>query len=514
MSALEAIRIRGIRQLVLIGWLSLGLLLLAGLALRRPDTLFAMMAGVGLNILPTLMARQSRGDLAAQIVTAIMVSLHPALFLFVFAGDPWQMDLHMFFYAAVGAIVILCDWRPLAAGVVTVAFHHLLVGWIRPEWVFLGASNVERVLLHAFILVLQFSVLAVAANRLRAQILAEDAARIAAGRLLEDSKTAAEAAEAARMAAERALTAQQEAERVAAVERQSRITQREALEAERQSATLTLAAGFEDSVAAVVRSVLAASADLARSASDLNDKAQQASRQSRDFAENTHMVAGRSRQVVAEKVTLDQAINSIATSAERQNMLALSARNNCVDGEVALTALVERTTDIEAFVGSIAEIASRTNLLALNAAIEAARAGTAGQGFAVVASEVKTLAAQAKAAAAEISGLVGTVQERATVAERALGAVHTVIDELGEASGAIVEAVAAQQTVYKRVGDHAESSAQASQDMASRIDGVTCSIDAAEHLALAVEQAAARLTEDAQRLQSSTEQFVAQIHAA
>jgi len=71
--------------------------------------------------------------------------------------------------------------------------------------------------------------------------------------------------------------------------------------------------------------------------------------------------------------------------------------------------LSKSSEKIQEIVDVIRDIATQTNILAINAAIEAVRAGKQGKGFAVVAEEVKTLSADSKKQARDISTLVQAV---------------------------------------------------------------------------------------------------------
>ena len=92
-----------------------------------------------------------------------------------------------------------------------------------------------------------------------------------------------------------------------------------------------------------------------------------------------------------------------------------------------IQSLKEKSRGIGELVAAIGKIAEKTNLLALNAAIEAARAGEAGRGFAVVASEIRKLAEQTRGISAEITRVLGEIQQSV---DQAMGSTNLLSSEL------------------------------------------------------------------------------------
>ena len=82
-----------------------------------------------------------------------------AVFALQMAGHPWQIDLHMYFFATLACLVAYCDWRPIIAGTVAVALHHLILNFIVPAAIFPGGTDLGRVVLHAVILLIEAGVL-------------------------------------------------------------------------------------------------------------------------------------------------------------------------------------------------------------------------------------------------------------------------------------------------------------------------------------------------------------------
>ena len=100
-------------------------------------------------------------------------------------------------------------------------------------------------------------------------------------------------------------------------------------------------------------------------------------------------------------------IDKNADNARMTNEIAGRAAGYAREGQSVVEKTVGAMHEIVERIDVVQEIARQTNLLALNAAIEAARAGTAGKGFSVVAAEVRKLAERSQHAAEEIAELSG-----------------------------------------------------------------------------------------------------------
>ncbi len=504
---LQIFRARGIAIVAIAGWVCTLWLGVMGLWLDADGLVPVLVVAVLVNLAPTLMAVRGRHDSVARLVSGTPAAVYPALGVYLLQGHAWQMDAHMYFFVALAALVVLCDWRPIALAAGLIAVHHLVLETAAPGWVFTGSGNIGRVIIHAAAVGLQLAVLSYVTTRLRSLMIRQETAR-------SESEALANEAIDSRNRMEEAITGMRAAEAREARERQHRLEIERELAARRAAEMLALAEAFQASVADIVDSVGSASTKLDGSARALNELAQVATRQTEASAAAATQSSQSAGRLSAQIHALTESVTSIATVAEQQVQLGTEARTASTQSHAAMIALVERTQTIGSFANSIQQIAAKTNLLALNATIEAARAGDAGNGFKVVASEVKQLAGQATGASSEIRALAGSAEQGAGVANDALGRIAMTIGHLATAADTIQAEVRHHHQTAASIERTADSTAAGIDIMADEMLGVARVAGETAGLSDMVARAATGLLDTARQLRAATDRFVIQLKAA
>ena len=175
--------------------------------------------------------------------------------------------------------------------------------------------------------------------------------------------------------------------------------------------------------------------------------------------------------------------------------------------------LADAAQKIGEVVGLITDIAEQTNLLALNATIEAARAGEAGKGFAVVASEVKNLASQTAKATEEISAQIQGIQASTDESVTAIGAITQTIEQVDQIAAAISAAVEEQTAATQEIARNVEEASAGTNQVNSNISEVSAATQVTGDVAQTIQRESLSLSEDAEKLKSEIQRFLAGIRA-
>jgi methyl-accepting chemotaxis protein len=221
--------------------------------------------------------------------------------------------------------------------------------------------------------------------------------------------------------------------------------------------TVRMSGRYAGEHAALAASLNAAVTDLASALGDVRDEAQrmhasteQVAAAAQEQATGATAQAGLLASVhadvsamrargtaVAERTTaLRQLVNATRDAAE-------SGHGRVTEVAHALGVIRERASATQRIARQIESIASQTNLLSLNAAVEAARAGSAGAGFAVVADEVRALALRASAAARETQSVIdeamASVTDGVEVGAAAVEVLTRIQEQAGQASVVVLD---------------------------------------------------------------------------
>ncbi len=170
---------------------------------------------------------------------------------------------------------------------------------------------------------------------------------------------------------------------------------------------------------------------------------------------------------------MSSSIKGVADNAKEAAKVSNSATERAKGAGETIKILAAAAQEIGQVIEDIKRIAEQTNLLALNATIEAASAGEAGRGFAVVANEVKELANQSAQAAENITSRISGVQKSTEDAVSAIEKITTVINNINELQSNIATSVDQQTQTTNEIAKNVAEAAKGSNSIASSISEVS-----------------------------------------
>lgn len=482
--SLSVVRRRVVQALLALELLHVPLLALAFWVQGMSGTLPVVAAA--LAAFAALLAYRLNGPgIMTQLVIATVLIGQVSILVFGFAGHPWQPDMHMYYFAVLALLAGFCDWRPIVLGALLTALHHLVLQYVLPAAVFYQGGSLLRVLLHAVIVIIETSFLAVFAVVLQRMFAMNEANLARAEAVAERERIAGEKER--NLAEELGLRAEKLREAVAAfhaqMEQAMAVLDHSAAAMKVEAGTLT---ETSDHVRRQTALVSGSAAGTMESIDHLS-------------AASTELVA-----------SIGEIGRNAGHSADGSKSAAVLARHASTEIEN----LAHSSENVGAVVEIIRGIAAQTSMLALNATIEAARAGEMGRGFAVVASEVKTLSAQTAKATDEVSHQIGAMQQ---ASHRSLKAIREIVEAIGaveNVADAIAVSVDEQSRATAEIAHQVRLSfegAQRSADVAGSFEIMTRQTHGA---AQQLEGAASALARQARDIRRDVANFCERVAAA
>lgn len=275
-----------------------------------------------------------------------------------------------------------------------------------------------------------------------------------------------------------------------------------------KSKQIALAEVFENQFIEMVANVASAathlqgtSVELATAATHATNEASEVSRISGESTQNV-------RNAMQATTGFEKSLLAVEDNVSQSNTVSKEAVANAETASDIIEGLTDASSNIGKVVRIISQVADQTNLLALNATIEAARAGDAGKGFAVVASEVKNLANQTGRATQQITEDIKAVQGETAKAVEAINTIGRTINDMKSVSGDIVQSVDEQKTANHAISHDMRLTEKSCTEVTERIRGVFDAADKTNVAAESVLQSAATLTELAELLNTTVEDFL------
>ncbi|MBX7540080.1 methyl-accepting chemotaxis protein [Qipengyuania sphaerica] len=485
---LADIRRSGARLLAALFWVNVLALAFVGWLVDSPNSGTALMLGAAMAMVPSLLVfAQKRFDTVTRIALGMTAGAYPAVFVYLMQGHEWQMDLHMYFFPVLAALIPLCDKRPILAGAGLIAVHHLLFNFVAPEWVFAGSGDLPRVILHAVLVILQTAALLWVTEQLTGLILKQ-------AREVE-SIEALRAEEALRLETERKLHEAEAERRKSDLERRREVAEK----IEARFGQIVTELGATAAQLSAGREALVESFGHAVAQSDELD------RDHRLVSDEIDMV-GKSVQELADSV---RAVGDNATAAREAAMTGAETAERLAPkvGELA-EAMDEATRIIE----MISNIANQSRMLALNATIEASHEGS--KGFGVVATEMKSLADQTAQAANQIADMLGGVREASISMTESISETAAAAGTTRGATSFIVDSIDEQVASTQSLAGSAHQVARNVANASDKVQQLTHAIGSVEEVIEQTNGVARLVAERSSELHETMREVLEELRAA
>ena len=511
MTTFDDLRQTSARALSMAQWLHVPVILLLGWlidaeAMWLTALMSAIIAGAA-----TLWLKLGRDAAAGRYLVSAGYVLQAALLVFLFQEHPWQIDMHMYFFAALAVSTAMFDWRAIAVAAAVTAVHHLLLNIVMPAWVFPDGASFLRVVLHALIVVVETAALVWLCGKLSGAFASAEDARTSAISEAERARQAAADSETAQTEAETAMKEAQAA-------REDNLRIQEEAEANRQNLAHDaqqrleeLAQEFESGIGSIVNDISSASGLLSTDSEGLEQAAARARDMLNAAATATETVSSNANAVASGAEEMTSSIGEISRQVSSSRDIAVKALEHVEQSTETVGTLATRAEQITGVVDIINDIAEQTNLLALNATIEAARAGDAGKGFAVVASEVKSLANQSAKATQQISDQLKAMQDISRDAVDFVRGIAKMMEEISDNASAIAAAVEEQDAATREIAASAQRASTETETASEKVGSVLDVFTQVDKSTATASEAADKLSDQAGQLAERCRGFVTAI---
>ena len=119
---------------------------LAWRVISIPEAVIAIMIACVATVGPALLVGRIRTHYVWRIVAATALTLYSYLFVFISGGS---IEMHFHFFIVIALLVTYADWRLGWIVLLLTGFHHGILNYIEPGWVYYYGRNDFAVVAHA-----------------------------------------------------------------------------------------------------------------------------------------------------------------------------------------------------------------------------------------------------------------------------------------------------------------------------------------------------------------------------